>query len=53
VIVPLLAGFAKTLAGIDLAHQIGFNGICLSQCGGHAKRYVHLFTKPSKALLSY
>ena len=38
---------------IEKAHQIGFSGIGLSQRGDHAKRFVHLDTKPRKALWSY
>ena len=53
VIVPLLAGCAKTLAGMELTHQIGFSGIGLSQRGPHQDRFVHLDTKPRKALWSY
>jgi len=37
VIVPLLAYCAKTTDGLDLAHQIGFMGIGLTQRGNHAK----------------
>ena len=37
----------------EKAHQIGFSGIGLSQRGDHAKRFVHLDTKPRKALWSY
>ena len=35
------------------ARQIGFSGIGLSQRGDHAKRFVHLDTKPRKAFWSY
>ncbi|MDP6093685.1 MAG: hypothetical protein QF537_17225 [SAR324 cluster bacterium] len=33
--------------------QIGFSGIGLSQRGVHTSRFVHLDTKPRKALWSY
>ena len=37
----------------EKARQIGFSGIGLSQRGDHSKRFVHLDTKPRKALWSY
>ena len=37
----------------EKARQIGLGGIGLSQRGDHAKRFVHLDTKPRKALWSY
>ena len=37
----------------EKARQMGFIGIGLSQRGDHAKRFVHLDTKPRKALWSY
>jgi len=37
----------------EKARQIGFSGIGLSQRGDHASRFVHLDTKPRKALWNY
>ena len=37
----------------EKARQIGFSGIGLSQRGPHQDRFVHLDTKPRKALWSY
>ena len=37
----------------EKARLIGFSGIGLSQRGDHASRFVHLDTKPRKALWSY
>ena len=37
----------------EKARQIGFSGIGLSQRGDRAKRFVHLYIKPRKALWSY
>ena len=37
----------------EKARQIGFSGIGLSQRGVYASRFVHLDTKPRKALWSY
>ena len=37
----------------EKARQMGFIGIGLSQRGDHAKRFVHLDTKPRKAFWSY
>ena len=53
VIVPLHTDYANPLARKDLAHHFDFSGIVLSQRGDHAKRFVYLDTKPSKALFSY
>ena len=52
-IVPLLAYYAIPLASMDFAHQTSSSGIGLSQRGDHASRFVHLDTKPRKALWSY
>ena len=52
-IAPLLVYRAKTTDGLDLVHQIGLSEIGLSQRGDHAKRFVHLDTKPRKAFWSY
>ena len=37
----------------ERARLIGFSGISLSQRGDHVSRFVHLDTKPRKALWSY
>ena len=36
----------KAMLLFEKARQIGFSGIGLSQRGDHAKRFVHLDTKP-------
>ena len=50
---PLLAYYENPLASMDFAHQTCSSGIGLSQRGDHAKRFVHLDTKPRKAFWSY
>jgi hypothetical protein len=44
-------GFVKLFR--SKARQIGFSGIELAQRGPHRDRFVHLDTKPRKAMWSY
>ena len=43
----------RAMVLFEKARQIGFSGIGLSQRGPHQDRFVHLDTKPRKALWSY
>ena len=49
----ILVSGERAMKLFEKARQIGFSGIGLSQRGDHAKRFVHLDTKPRKALWSY
>ena len=49
----ILISGERAMLMFEKARQIGFSGIGLSQRGDHAKRFVHLDTKPRKALWSY
>ena len=49
----ILISGERAMLLFEKARQIGFSGIGLSQRGDHAKRFVHLDTKPRKALWSY
>ena len=49
----ILISGERAMLLFEKARQIGFNGIGLSQRGDHASRFVHLDTKPRKALWSY
>ena len=42
----ILISVERAMVLFEKARQIGFSGIGLSQCGDHAKRFVHLDTKP-------
>ena len=49
----ILISGERAMLLFEKARQIGFSGIGLSQRGDNAKRFVHLDTKPRKALLSH
>ena len=49
----ILISGERAMLLFEKARQIGFSGIGLSQRGDHASRFVHLDTKPRKALWSY
>ena len=49
----ILISGERAMRLFEKARQIGFSGIGLSQRGDHASRFVHLDTKPRKALWSY
>ena len=49
----ILISGERAMLLFEKARQIGFSGIRLSQRGPHQDRFVHLDTKPRKALWSY
>ena len=49
----ILISGERAMLLFEKARQIGFSGIGLSQRGPHQDRFVHLDTKPRKALWSY
>ncbi len=49
----ILISGERAMRLFEKARQIGFSGIGLSLHGDHASRFVHLDTKPRKALWSY
>ncbi len=49
----ILISGERAMLLFEKARQIGFSGIGLLQGGDHAKRFVHLDTKPRKAFWSY
>ena len=49
----ILISGERAMLLFEKARQIGFSGIGLSQRGPHQDRFVHLDTKPRKALSSY
>ena len=49
----ILISGERAMLLFEKARQIGFSGIGLSQRGDHVSRFVHLDTKPRKALWSY
>ena len=49
----ILISGERAMLLFEKARKIGFSGIGLSQLGPHHDRFVHLDTKPRKALWSY
>ena len=49
----ILISGERAMVLFEKARQIGFSGIGLSQRGPYQDRFVHLDTKPRKALWSY
>ena len=49
----ILISGERAMLLFEKARKIGFSGIGLSQRGPHQDRFVHLDTKPRKALWSY
>ena len=49
----ILISGERAMRLFEKARHIGFSGIGLSQRGDHASRFVHLDTKPRRALWSY
>ena len=49
----ILISGERAMVLFEKARQIGFSGIGLSQRGPHQDRFVHIDTKPRKALWSY